>query len=115
MKKFLALILSLVMALSLAACGGGDTSSEESEQDTGSETTASDVKVGFIFLHDENSTYDLNFINGAKEAAEALGVEYVIKTNVDVYKRQAWYNLRADMKNKPAPLLNPGKIGRAHV
>ena len=21
---------------------------------------------------------------------------------------QAWYNLRADMKNKPAPLLNPG-------
>ena len=20
---------------------------------------------------------------------------------------QAWYNLRADMKNKPAPLLNP--------
>ena len=21
---------------------------------------------------------------------------------------RAWYNLRADMKNKPAPLLNPG-------
>ncbi|MBO4854288.1 MAG: TrpB-like pyridoxal-phosphate dependent enzyme, partial [Oscillospiraceae bacterium] len=21
---------------------------------------------------------------------------------------QSWYNLRADMKNKPAPLLNPG-------
>ena len=21
---------------------------------------------------------------------------------------QAWYNLRADMKHKPAPLLNPG-------
>ena len=21
---------------------------------------------------------------------------------------KAWYNLRADMKNKPAPLLNPG-------
>lgn len=21
---------------------------------------------------------------------------------------QAWYNLRSDMKNKPAPLLNPG-------
>ena len=26
------------------------------------------VKAGFIFLHDENSTYDLNFINAAKEA-----------------------------------------------
>ena len=21
---------------------------------------------------------------------------------------QSWYNVRADMKNKPAPLLNPG-------
>ena len=21
-----------------------------------------------------------------------------------------WYNLRADMKNKPAPLLNPGTL-----
>ena len=23
---------------------------------------------------------------------------------------QAWYNVRADMKNKPAPLLNPGTL-----
>ncbi len=23
---------------------------------------------------------------------------------------KAWYNLRADMKNKPAPLLNPGTM-----
>ena len=23
---------------------------------------------------------------------------------------KAWYNLRADMKNKPAPLLNPGTL-----
>ena len=27
---------------------------------------AADYKVGFITLHDENSTYDLNFINAAK-------------------------------------------------
>ena len=68
MKKFLALILSLVMALSLAACGGNeDTPTEEEGQDAGTEeTAASDVKVGFIFLHDENSTYDLNFLNAAR-------------------------------------------------
>ena len=24
---------------------------------------------------------------------------------------KTWYNLRADMKNKPAPLLNPGRAG----
>ena len=40
------------------------------------------VKVGFIFLHNENSTYDLNFINAAVEACEKLGVEYISKTNL---------------------------------
>lgn len=40
------------------------------------------VKVGFIYLHDENSTYDLNFINAAKEACDNLGVEYINKTNI---------------------------------
>ena len=41
-----------------------------------------EVKAGFIFLHDENSTYDLNFLNAAKEACENMGIEYVIKTNI---------------------------------
>jgi hypothetical protein len=40
------------------------------------------VKAGFIFLHDENSTYDLNFLNGAKAACEKLGIEYMTKTNI---------------------------------
>ena len=40
------------------------------------------VKMGFIFLHNENSTYDLNFINAAKEACEKLGIESVLKTNI---------------------------------
>ena len=40
------------------------------------------VKAGFIFLHDENSTYDLNFLNAAKESCEKLGIEYLIKTNI---------------------------------
>ena len=45
-------------------------------------TSATTVKVGFIFLHDENSTYDLNFMNAAKEACEKLGIEYMTKTNI---------------------------------
>ena len=40
------------------------------------------VKAGFIFLHDENSTYDLNFINAAKAACESMGIEYVAKTGI---------------------------------
>ncbi len=70
MKKLAALLLALVMCLSLCACGGGNNDSK------------TEMKVGFIFLHDENSTYDLNFINAAKAACEQLGVTPVMKTNV---------------------------------
>ena len=85
MKKFLALLLSLSMVLALSACGGtksdDTTKADETKTDAPAET-ATDFKVGFIMLHDENSTYDLNFINAAKEACEKLGVEYKIITNV---------------------------------
>ena len=75
MKKVLALILAAAMVLSLAAC------SSSSKKEEGSADSAK-VKAGFIFLHDENSTYDLNFLNAAKEACEAAGVEYILKTNI---------------------------------
>ena len=77
MKKLTALLLCLCMVFALCACGGG---SDEPKESTA--PTKADVKVGFIFLHDENSTYDLNFMNGAKEACEKLGIEYEVKTNI---------------------------------
>ena len=52
MKKITALVLVLVMVFALCACGGADA-------DNGK------LKVGFIFLHDENSTYDKNFMDAA--------------------------------------------------
>ena len=42
----------------------------------------SKVKIGFILLHDKNSTYDNNFIVAIKNACKKLGVKYVIETNV---------------------------------
>ena len=74
MKKFLALLLALVMALSLFACGKKENDSDKAK-----------VKVGFITLHDENSTYDLNFINAAKTAIKNLGLtdaDYILKPNI---------------------------------
>ena len=78
MKKFLALALVLCMVLGLAACGGNtDTTSTASTDDA-----AKTLTVGFIFLHDEQSTYDKNFMEAAKAACEAMNVKYVQKTQI---------------------------------
>jgi len=69
MKKVLALALVLCMVLGLAACGGNTDTDDK-------------LKVGFIFLHDEQSTYDKNFMDAAKAACEAMGVEYAQKTQI---------------------------------
>ncbi|MBQ7580865.1 MAG: BMP family ABC transporter substrate-binding protein [Clostridia bacterium] len=80
MKKALSIVLALVLAISclgiLSSCGtekGGQTDKTD---------TAKTVKVGFIFLHDENSTYDNNFMKAAEEACKELGVEYLFKPNI---------------------------------
>ena len=70
MKKILAALLSASMMLSLASCG----SKVETPETDG-------VKVGFIFLHDENSTYDKNFMDAATVATENLGLD--VKGAVD--------------------------------
>lgn len=73
-KKIIAVVLALVLAFAFAACSaGGDDKNTDAKQ----------VKVGFIFLHDENSTYDKNFIDAADEACKALGIEDANK----IYKK----------------------------
>ena len=77
------MLLALVMALSLVACG---EKKDDTQGNGDGDAPAAKVKVGFITLHDENSTYDKNFIDAAKEACANLGLveneDYFIKTNV---------------------------------
>ncbi len=74
LAKVLALCLAISMiALCFGACGG------TKDQD---ENKPADLKVGFIFLHDEQSTYDKNFMDAAKAACEEMGVEYAQKTQI---------------------------------
>ena len=99
MKKRIISLLA-VMALTVGTLAGCGSSADKTAEKSGTEAAdesepageasegedeaaeVSSVKAGFIFLHDENSTYDLNFLNGAKEACEKMGIEYVLKTNI---------------------------------
>ena len=98
MKKFLAILLSLVMVLSLAACGGGSdqpplTTDKPAENQPagdqgGDAPETKTVKVGLICIGDENDQgYTYNFIRGKEAATEALAakgidVEWVVKWNI---------------------------------
>ena len=101
MKKFLALLLALVMALSLFACGKKDNDADKAK-----------VKVGFITLHDENSTYDKNFINGAKEAIKNLGLtdaDYILKTNIP--EGQECYETACDLAEQGCNIIFADSFG----
>ncbi len=109
MKKFLAMLLALVMALSLVACG---EKKDDTQGDGDGGATAAKVKVGFITLHDENSTYDLNFINAAKKAIEDLGLtedDYILKTNVP--EGQECYETAMDMVDNGCNIIFADSFG----
>ncbi len=113
MKKQIALVLSVLMAaVPFSAFAGETEAAAEAAAPAGGAVIAdapveadveipSDMKFGFIFLHDENSTYDLNFINGAKDAAKALGLsddQIILKTNVP--EGQECYETAADLADQ---------------
>lgn len=96
MKKLITLLLTAVMAVAccfgLTACDGESKArtidfSMNAEMSNANyamfaETIPEDFKIGFIFLHDEKSTYDLNFYLAAQEAVKTMG----LKADQVVYK-----------------------------
>ena len=68
MKKFLAMLLALIMALSLVACGENNDPAPDpnSEEDT--------FKVGVILVGDENEGYTYAHIEGIRKAMTACGL-----------------------------------------
>lgn len=75
MKKFLALLLSLVMVMSLAACGEKKEPVADPATPDPAPAANADFKIGAILVHDENSGYDLSHIEGLLGAVEALGLD----------------------------------------
>ncbi len=92
-----------------AAVAAAKEEAEKAIQEAQSVAALSNIKVGFIFLHDENSTYDLNFINGAKEACEKLGVQYDLRTGID--ESEACYEAAADFADKGYDIVFADSFG----
>ena len=99
MKKILAILMAIAMVFSFAACGtkkdGGETEKK--------------LKVGFIFLHDENSTYDNNFLTGAEEACKKLGVEMITKKNIP--EQNACYDAAAELVDSGCSVIFADSFG----
>ena len=100
-KKLLALVLVLALvvslAVALAACDpkdGGD---------------GIDLKLGLICLHDENSTYDKNFIDAAQAACDALGAELVITRNIP--EGAECYDAAADLVDQGCDVIFADSFG----
>lgn len=98
MKKLLALVLVVVMCI---GCFGVLTACNKSE-----------IKVGLICLHDENSTYDNNFIQAFKAACEKKGLtekEYAIVTNIP--EGTECYNEAVNLAEKGAKAIFADSFG----
>ena len=98
-KKVLSLVLALMMIFAFSATLTG----------CGSGSGDSDFKVGFICLHDENSTYDKNFIDAANAACDSLGVEAVIKTNIP--EGQECYDAAAELVDAGCDIIFADSFG----
>ena len=100
MKKFVALLLVLALAMTCVSAMAAES------------VAKTDLKVGIILLHDEDSTYDLNFINGVKEAQAALGLEdaqIIIKRGIP--ETNECYEAACDLVDEGCQLIFADSFG----
>ena len=103
-RQAIALGLGSAATMALAACGGNGGAAGGGD--------ASSIKVGLICLHDENSTYDLNFLNAFKEACATLGIsedDYMVKTNIP--EGQECYDAAAELADAGCTVIFADSFG----
>lgn len=127
MKKILAFLLAAMMVLAFAACGEDNGGTPTPTPDvkgmsadvlprnamTPSVEIPADFKIGMICLHDENSTYDNNFIQALRQVQKDLGLsddQVVIVTNIG--EDSSCYDAAVDLaKNKGCKVIFANSFG----
>lgn len=105
-KKIVALVLVMALVASLAialvACDQGSSQLVFGPEDA-------DITFGMICLHDENSTYDANFINSARELADSRQVRVIIKTGID--ENNECYEAAVDLVDQGCDIIFADSFG----
>jgi basic membrane protein A len=113
MKKVIALLLCAMMMFALIGCGGSSSDNQGSdpmpEPAPAPIPAQGNVKVGFIYLHDEQSTYDLNFLEAARIACDAAGVEHIDKTGIA--EGNDCYEAAADLVDRGCTIVFADSFG----
>ncbi len=124
-RRILAMLLALAMVVvALAGCSetpagnGGNELLGMSESPIDEVklnvdyTVPEDFKIGFICLHDESSTYDLNFLNAVDAIQEAAGLtdeQVIVKTNVP--EGNECYIAAKDLANEGCDIVFANSFG----
>ncbi len=131
LKKVLAVFMAIALIVTVfAACGKKDGKDDPQKTPTDTnkvlsihevEKTVSkamapiakaDLKIGFIFLHDENSTYDKNFMDAAKAAQAKLGLtdaQVIFKVNIP--EGDECYNAAAELVDEGCDVIFADSFG----
>ena len=117
MKKLLSLILALSMTvMMLVGCqSGGSTEDTDQDNTANSEESTSensDIKVGIIYIGDENEGYTEAHMTGIKEMKEALGLsdnQVIEVTNIP--EDQTCYDTAKDLVGQGCNVIFANSFG----
>lgn len=138
MKKVLSLALAAAMTVSLAACGSGDGQTQAgTDAAAGSQTEATDgsaaagesqagseaaptgagvakedLKIGIIYIGDENEGYSAAHMTGIDEMVEALGLDasQVIEKTL-IGETEACYDAACDLADQGCQIVFANSFG----
>ena len=104
-KKILSIALAIAMIASLCVVFASCDNQKKAP-------SKEDFKLGVILLHDEFSTYDLNFMNGINAAKEALGLtdaQVIFKKNIP--ESNACYEAACDLVDEGCNIIFADSFG----
>lgn len=113
MKKAISLIVSLTMAaIMLTGCGSGSGSGQKSSASSAEDLSASNIKVGVIYVGDENEGYTEAHMNGISEMKKSLGLsDNQIIEKKSIPEDETCYDAASDLAEQGCNIVFANSFG----